>query len=84
MESQNNQLKEILNRRSHISAFDALRWIKSMRLAARVYDLKQEGFPIESYRRKENDKYITETIITHNKSELKLIKKKFKINYIPN
>ena len=59
MESQNNQLKEILNRRSHISAFDALRWIKSMRLAARIYDLKQEGFPIGSYKRYENGKYIT-------------------------
>ena len=59
MESQTKQLKEILNRGSHISALDALRWIKSMRLAARIYDLKQEGFPIKSYRRMENDKYIT-------------------------
>ena len=59
MESQTKQLKEILNRGSHISALDALRWMKSMRLAARIYDLKQEGFPIESYRRMENDKYIT-------------------------
>ena len=59
MESQLKQLKEILNRGSHISALDALRWIKSMRLAARIYDLKQEGFPIDSYKRKENDKYIT-------------------------
>ena len=59
MESQTKQLKEILNRGSHISALDALRWVKSMRLAARIYELKQEGFPIESYKRKENDKYIT-------------------------
>ncbi len=59
MESQTKQLKEIFNRGSHISQLDALRWVKSMRLAARVYDLKQEGFPIDTYRRKENDKYIT-------------------------
>jgi|TARA_Y100000004_G_C8669869_1_gene308807 hypothetical protein len=59
MESQNKQLKEILNRGSHISQLDALRWINSMRLAARIYDIKQEGFPVDSYKRKENDKYIT-------------------------
>ena len=59
MESQTKQLKEILNTGLHISALDALRWVKSMRLAARIYDLKQEGFPIGSYKRYENGKYIT-------------------------
>ena len=31
---------------------------------------------------KENDKYVTETIITHNKSELKLIKKEVSITWL--
>jgi hypothetical protein len=37
MESQLKQLKEILNRGSHISALDALRWIKSMRLNKKAF-----------------------------------------------
>ena len=31
---------------------------------------------------KENDKYVTETIITHNKSELKLVKKEVSLTWL--
>jgi hypothetical protein len=49
MKSQNELLKAVLNQGTHITALDALNWIGSMRLAARVYDLKQEGYEISKY-----------------------------------
>jgi len=59
MESQNKMLKTILDQGTHITALDALKWIGSMRLAARVYDLKQSGYPIDKYVREEDGKRIT-------------------------
>lgn len=47
--SQNQKLKAILDQGTRISALDALNMIGTMRLAARVYDLKQSGYPIEKY-----------------------------------
>jgi len=59
MESQNKMLKTILEQGTHLTALDALNMIGSMRLAARVYDLKQSGYPIDKYVREENGKRIT-------------------------
>lgn len=59
METQNKMLKTILDQGTHITALDALKWIGSMRLAARVYDLKQSGYPIDKYVREEDGKRIT-------------------------
>ena len=42
-------LKGILDQGTHITALDALNWFGCFRLAARVYDLKQEGYNIEKY-----------------------------------
>ena len=59
MESQNKMLKTILDQGTHITALDALNMIGSMRLAARVFDLKQAGYAIDKYVREENGKRIT-------------------------
>ena len=59
MESQNKMLKTILDQGNQISALDALHMIGTMRLAARVYDIKQEGYPVDKYIREENGKRIT-------------------------
>lgn len=59
METQNQMLKTVLDQGTHITALDALKWIGTMRLAARVYDLKQSGYPIDKYTREENGKRIT-------------------------
>lgn len=47
--SQNQKLKAILDQGTRITALDALNMIGTMRLAARVYDLKQEGYHIDKY-----------------------------------
>lgn len=59
MESQNKMLKAILDQGTHITALDALNMIGTMRLAARVFDLKQSGYAIDKYVSKENGKPIT-------------------------
>jgi len=59
MESQNKMLKTILDQGTHITALDALKWIGSMRLAARVFDLKQSGYPIDKYICEKDGKRIT-------------------------
>ena len=59
METQNKMLKAILNQGTHITALDALKWIGSMRLAARVYDIKQEGYPVDKYVRTIDGKRVT-------------------------
>ena len=48
-EKQTEMLKTILDQGTHITALDALNWFGCFRLAARVYDLKQEGYDIEKY-----------------------------------
>jgi len=59
MESQNKMLKTILDQGTHLSAIDALNMIGTMRLAARVYDIKQEGYPVDKYVAEHNGKRIT-------------------------
>jgi len=59
MESQNKMLKTILDQGTHLSAIDALNMIGTMRLAARVYDIKQEGYPVDKYVSEQNGKRIT-------------------------
>ena len=59
MESQNKMLKSILDQGTHINSLDALHMIGTMRLAARVYDIKQEGYPVDKYVYKANGKYVT-------------------------
>lgn len=59
MESQNKMLKTILDQGTQISALDALNMIGTMRLAARVYDIKQEGYPVDKYVREVNGKRVT-------------------------
>ena len=58
-ESQNKMLKTILDQGTHISPLDALNMIGSMRLAARVFDLKQSGYPVDKYVREVNGKRVT-------------------------
>jgi hypothetical protein len=48
-DKQTESLKNILDRGTHITSLDALNWFGCFRLAARVYDLKQEGYNIEKY-----------------------------------
>jgi hypothetical protein len=57
--SQNQKLKTILDQGTRISALDALNMIGTMRLAARVYDLKQEGYHIDKYVDDVNSKRVT-------------------------
>lgn len=57
--SQNQKLKTILDQGTRISALDALNMIGTMRLAARVYDLKQEGYHIDKYVDDVNGKRVT-------------------------
>ena len=59
MESQNKMLKTILDQGTRISAIDALNMIGTMRLAARVYDIKQEGYPVDKFVTEENGKRVT-------------------------
>ena len=59
METQNKMLKTILDQGTHITSIDALNWIGTMRLAARIYDIKQEGYPVDKYVREKNGKRIT-------------------------
>jgi hypothetical protein len=59
MESQNKMLKTILDQGTHITALDALNMIGTMRLAARVFDLKRSGYAIDKYVSEENGKRIT-------------------------
>lgn len=58
-ETQNQMIKSVLDRGTHITPLDALNWFGSMRLAARVYDLKQTGYPIDKYVREVNGKRVT-------------------------
>ena len=58
-ETQNQMLKTILDQGTHITPLDALNMIGSMRLAARVYDLKQSGYPVDKYVREVNGKRVT-------------------------
>lgn len=69
MESQNKMLKTILDQGTQISALDALNMIGTMRLAARVYDIKQEGYPVDKYVREENGKRITYYFKSHKPSD---------------
>ena len=46
-ETQNQMLKSILDQGTHITPIDALNMIGTMRLAARVFELKQSGYPID-------------------------------------
>ncbi len=48
-DKQTEILRNILDQGRHITALDALNWFGCFRLAARVYDLKQEGYKIEKY-----------------------------------
>jgi hypothetical protein len=48
-DKQTESLRNILDQGTHITALDALNWFGCFRLAARVYDLKQEGYNIEKY-----------------------------------
>jgi len=59
MESQNKMLKTILDQGTQLSALDALNMIGTMRLAARVYDIKQEGYPVDKYVREVVGKRVT-------------------------
>lgn len=59
MESQNKMLKTILDQGTHITALDALKWLGSMRLAARIYDIKQEGYPVDKYVHEVDGKRVT-------------------------
>ena len=58
-ETQNQMLKSILDQGKHITPIDALNMIGSMRLAARVYDLKISGYPVDKYVRQVNGKRVT-------------------------
>ena len=58
-ETQNQMLKSILDQGTHITPIDALNMIGTMRLAARVFDLKQSGYPIDKYVREVNGKRVT-------------------------
>ena len=59
-DKQTEMLKSVLDQGTHITALDALNWFGCFRLAARVYDLKQEGYNIEKYTQvNENGKRIT-------------------------
>lgn len=59
MESQNKMLKSLLDKKHHISSLYALNKIGTMRLAARIYDIKQEGYPVDKYVREVNGKRVT-------------------------
>lgn len=59
MESQNKMLKNLLDKNHHISALYALKKIGTMRLAARIYDIKQEGYPVDKYVREVDGKRVT-------------------------
>ena len=59
MESQNKMLKNLLDKNHHVSALYALKKIGTMRLAARIYDIKQEGYPVDKYVREVNGKRVT-------------------------
>ena len=69
MESQNKMLKTILDQGTHLSAIDALNMIGTMRLAARVYDIKQEGYPVDKYVSEQNGKRITYYFRSHTPSD---------------
>ena len=69
MESQNKMLKTILDQGTHLSAIDALNMIGTMRLAARVYDIKQEGYPVDKYVAEQNGKRITYYFKSHKLSD---------------
>jgi len=58
-ETQNQMLKNILDQGTHITPIDALNMIGTMRLAARVFELKQSGYPIDKYVREVNGKRVT-------------------------
>jgi len=58
-ETQNKMLKNILDQGTHITPIDALNMIGTMRLAARVYELKLTGYPIDKYVRTINGKRVT-------------------------
>ena len=59
MESQNKRLKNLLDKNHHVSALYALKKIGTMRLAARIYDIKQEGYPVDKYVREVDGKRVT-------------------------
>lgn len=46
-ESQNDQIKRWLLEGHSITALEALDYLRCFRLASRISDLKQQGFPIE-------------------------------------
>ena len=59
METQNKMLKNLLDNNNHVSALYALNKIGTMRLAARIYDIKQEGYPVDKYVREVDGKRVT-------------------------
>ena len=59
METQNKMLKNLLDKNHHVSALYALKKIGTMRLAARIYDIKQEGYPVDKYVREVDGKRVT-------------------------
>ena len=58
-ETQNKMLHKILDQGTHVTPLDALKWIGTMRLAARVFELKQTGYPIDKYVRNVDGKRVT-------------------------
>jgi len=48
MEAQNKLIKEHLQKGRSITAIEALHYFNCFRLSARIYDLKDQGLPIDS------------------------------------
>jgi len=54
------QIKNVLDQGRHITPLDALNEFGCFRLAARIYDLKQDGYPVSKYTEvKSNGKRVT-------------------------
>ena len=60
IEKQMTQIKNVLDQGRHITPLDALNEFGCFRLAARIYDLKQDGYPVSKYTEvKSNGKRVT-------------------------
>jgi len=60
IEKQMTQIKNVLDQGRHITPLDALNEFGCFRLAARIYDPKQDGYPVSKYTEvKSNGKRVT-------------------------
>lgn len=60
IETQRQRIRRHLKRHGRIDPRTALRWYGSMRLAARIWDLRREGLPIVTVRKRRNGALVAE------------------------